>query len=110
MVPQYPKPSKPFRVWAESNFRAMVWDRIALVSLLLVVPAAGQCDEGTCQSLQPYFNCHVNFGEGAAGAANMIAFAVCRDIGDVVVRVGFVGDQPLRALCRRFAGVEAIPK
>ena len=32
---------------AESNFRAMVWNRIALVSLLLVVPAAGQCDEGT---------------------------------------------------------------
>ena len=92
MVPQYPKPSKPFRVLAESNFRAMVWDRIALVSLLLVVPAAGQCDEGTCQSLQPYFNCQVSFGEGAAGAGNMIAFAVCRDIGDVVVRVGFVGD------------------
>ncbi|CAE7310880.1 unnamed protein product [Symbiodinium sp. CCMP2592] len=70
----------------------MVWNRIALVSLLLVVLAAGQCDEGTCQSLQPYFNCPVNFDEGAAGAGNTMAFAVCTDIGDVVVRVGFVRD------------------
>ena len=55
--PWYPHTSKPFKVVAESNFRAMVWNRIALsvslVSLLLVVPAAGQCDEGPWQSLQP---------------------------------------------------------
>jgi len=92
LVPQYPKPFTPFRVLVESNFRAMVWNRIALVSLLLVVLAAGQCDEGTCQSLQPYFNCQVNFDEGAAGAGNTIALGACAAIGDVVVRVGFVRD------------------
>ena len=70
----------------------MVWSRIALVSLLLVVPSAGQCDEGTCQSLQPYFNCQMDFGSGAAGAGNTITFANCPGIGRVAVRVRLVGD------------------
>ncbi|CAE7877731.1 unnamed protein product [Symbiodinium necroappetens] len=70
----------------------MVWNRIALVSLLLVVPAAGQCDEGTCQSLQPYFDCLLDFGSGAAGAGNAITFANCPGIGRVAVRVRLVGD------------------
>ncbi|CAJ1385799.1 unnamed protein product [Effrenium voratum] len=69
----------------------MVWNHLVLLSLLLVVPAAGQCDEGTCQSLQPYFSCQVDFGEGAAGAGNTITFARCPGIGDVVVRVRLVG-------------------
>ncbi|CAE7356118.1 unnamed protein product [Symbiodinium sp. CCMP2592] len=70
----------------------MVWNRIALASLLLVVPVAGQCDEGTCQSLRPYFNCQFDFDSGAAGAGNTITFARCPDIGRVVVRVRFVGE------------------
>ena len=69
----------------------MVWNRIALVSLLLVVPSAGQCDEGTCHSLQPYFNCQVHFGSGAAGAGNTISFATCPVVGDIVIRVRLVG-------------------
>ena len=51
----------------------------------------GQCDEGTCQSLQPCFKCQLDFSSWAAGAGNAITFARCPGTGQVAVRVRLVG-------------------
>ena len=65
--------------------------RPELVAIILgfCACARADCREGTCQTLDPYFDCEYD-GSGTAGGGNTIAPAHCRDHAtDIVVRMSF---------------------
>lgn len=75
---------------------------LVAIALPFCVSGRPDCSPGTCQTLQPYFNCE--FDEwGTGGGGNTIATAKCRaGAGDIVVRTSFQlpsyvdhGSQPL---------------
>ncbi|CAE7289979.1 unnamed protein product [Symbiodinium sp. CCMP2456] len=75
---------------------------LVAITLAFCVSGRPDCSPGTCQTLQPYFDCAFD-GWGTGGGGNTIATAKCGAIaGDIVVRTGFQlpsyvdhGGQPL---------------
>ncbi|CAE7372805.1 unnamed protein product, partial [Symbiodinium sp. CCMP2456] len=64
--------------------------RPELVAIILGFGACARpdCREGTCQTLDPYFNCEYD-RSGTAGGGNTVAPAHCKYHGNIVVRASF---------------------
>ena len=62
---------------------------LVAIAFAFCVSGRPDCSPGTCQTLQPYFNCEFNRW-GTAGGGSTIATAKCEDTaGDIVVRTNF---------------------
>ena len=68
----------------------MLRPELVAIALAFCVSGRPDCSPGTCQTLQPYFNCEFDKW-GTAGGGNTIATAKCGDAaaGDIVVRTSF---------------------
>ena len=75
---------------------------LVAITLAFCVSGRPDCSPGTCQTLQPYFDCEFDKW-GTGGGGNTIATATCGAVaGNIVVRAGFQlpsyvdnGSQPL---------------